>query len=58
MLTDAFGPTTSAQGAPAAPAGFSRREADLVATVFVNANLSVRALVKAIAGTPSFLHGP
>lgn len=58
MLTDAFGPMASASGAAAPPAAFGRQEVDQVATAFVNANLSLRALVKAIVGTPSFLHGP
>ncbi|HEY2900786.1 MAG TPA: DUF1588 domain-containing protein [Polyangia bacterium] len=57
LLTDAFGGAAPAMAMPVAPA-FSRSEADQVATAFVNANLSVRALVAAIVATPSFLRGP
>ncbi len=57
LLTDALAAAAADLAMPPAPA-FSRSEADRVATAFVNANLSVRALVGAIVSTPSFLRGP
>jgi len=54
MMGDAF----AAASDMSADLGFTKQEAVQVATAFASSNFSIRALMKAIVTTPSFLRGP